>query len=269
MNESLFAALLGIVQGLTEFLPVSSSGHLSLLSFWFPGSELGTEQVARNLVLHLGTLVPVLVIYRSSLWGIARDATSGDIPLKERGGVRLLAWMVIGSIPTAAIGLGFKEHFEAMFDSPWVVGSAFLVTGVLLLATRWIPGGVTDERSLVWWQALLIGVVQGLAITPGISRSGSTIASGLLLGLDREFAARFSFLLSVPIIAAAGSLHAVALIKAGARTDWSDVALGATVAAMSAFACIHVFLLLLERVGMLPFIIYRLLLGAALVALYI
>jgi undecaprenyl-diphosphatase len=115
--------------------------------------------------------------------------------------------MVIGSIPTAAIGLGFKEHFEAMFDSPWVVGTAFLVTGLLLLATRWIPGGVTDERSLVWWQALLIGVVQGLAITPGISRSGSTIAAGLLLGLDREFAARFSFLLSIPAIAGASLLE--------------------------------------------------------------
>jgi undecaprenyl-diphosphatase len=115
--------------------------------------------------------------------------------------------MVVGSVPTAAIGLGFKEQFEQMFLQPWVVGGAFLVTGGMLFATRWMTGGSTDEAGMRWWQAVLIGVVQGLAITPGISRSGSTIAAGLLLGLDREFAARYSFLLSIPAIAGASLLE--------------------------------------------------------------
>ena len=207
MSESLTAALLGLVQGLTEFLPVSSSGHLSLISFWLPDSDLGGEQVARNLVLHLGTLIPVLYVYRESLLGIVKDAFKFELPLAERPGIRLMAWMIIGSIPTAAIGLGFKDRFEAMFGQPLVIGGAFLLTGVMLLATRWIPKGNTGEDGIRWWQALLIGLVQGLAITPGISRSGSTIAVGLLLGLDREFAARYSFLLSIPAIAGASLLE--------------------------------------------------------------
>ena len=207
MSEFASSALLGLVQGLTEFLPVSSSGHLSLFSFWLPDSQMGDEQVARNLVLHLGTLLPVLIVYRQSLLGIVKDGMGGSEPILQRSGMRLLFWMFLGSLPTAIIGLAFKDHFEAMFDQPVMVGSAFLATGLLLLATRWIQGGETGELGMKWWQALVIGMVQGMAITPGISRSGSTIAAGLLVGLDREYAARYSFLLSIPAIAGASILE--------------------------------------------------------------
>ncbi|MEC8422431.1 MAG: undecaprenyl-diphosphate phosphatase, partial [Myxococcota bacterium] len=200
MNEHVAAAVLGVVQGVTEFLPVSSSGHLVLFQQWLP--PVG-DHVAFDLVLHLGTLVPVLFVYRDELLGIPRDILGGEGPLLQRTGVRLLMLMTIGSIPTAAIGLVFQDVFEQLFANPVSVGVAFAVTGFVLFATRYIRQGDATEDSTRWWQAVMVGIAQGIAITPGVSRSGSTIAAGLLLGFKREFAARYSFLLSIPAISGA------------------------------------------------------------------
>lgn len=242
MNESLSAALLGVVQGLTEFLPVSSSGHLVLFEHIFP---VQGDPVAFDLVLHIGTLLPVLVVYRADLMGIVRDLLGGDVPFWERRGVRLLVMMIIGTIPTGLIGVLFKDTFESLFSAPLYVGAAFAVTGAVLWATRYIQPGAQTEADAPWWKSAAVGVAQGLAITPGISRSGSTIAAGMLLGLDREAAARLSFLLSIPAILGAF------VLKSRDLESWDvsvvPMAVGFVAAAVSGYLALIGLLWLVRR----------------------
>ncbi|HHO50855.1 MAG TPA: undecaprenyl-diphosphate phosphatase [Deltaproteobacteria bacterium] len=190
------ALFLGVIQGLTEFLPVSSSGHLVLFQQFI---DIGNDEVLFDLVLHVGTLIPVLWFYRSWVGKLALDPIVGEGPLLERTGVRWLGLLILASVPTAAIGLGLEDMFEALFSTPATLAITFTITGLLLLATRRFDH---SDRSvpLTWRIALVLGIAQGLAITPGISRSGTTIAVALFLGLERETAARFSFLMSVPAI---------------------------------------------------------------------
>jgi len=197
--------LLGVIQGLTEFLPVSSSGHLVLFQQWLP---VAGDALVFDLTLHLGTLLPVLYVYRSDVAAMVADPFRGEGPLWDRSGVRLATWVVVASVPTAMIGLAFEDQFEALFSWPALLVVPFAITGSLLhLSGRARPGTAT-EMEMEAWQAVVIGVVQGLAITRGISGSGSTIAFALLLGMDRAYAARFSFLMSVPAIAGAFVLKA-------------------------------------------------------------
>lgn len=205
MDDTTSAGLLGIVQGLTEFLPVSSSGHLVLFQRWLP---VAGDTVAFDLGLHLGTLLPVLWIYRADLARILSDSVRGEGSFLARPGVRLLALVVLGSVPTAVIGLSLENVFEAMFSNTLSVGVAFAITGTFLWLTRRAGEGVHSESSMPWRMALIIGVIQGLAITPGISRSGSTIAAAMFLGIERQAAAKYSFLLSVPAILGAFVLKA-------------------------------------------------------------
>ncbi len=190
------AAALGVVQGLTEFLPVSSSGHLVL------GQRLlGFQEPALmfDIAVHVGTLVAVFFVFWRDLWGILRGLFVWSDDPGRQG--RLLLWLVVaGSVPTAVIGLLFKDFFESMFSSLFTVGIALLITGWLLLATALVrrPGRPLERMGTP--RALVVGLVQGLAITPGISRSGSTIATALLLGVERKVAAHYSFVLSIPAI---------------------------------------------------------------------
>lgn len=196
--SALHALFLGLLQGLTEFLPVSSSGHLVLFQQFL---EIAGDEVLFDLVLHVGTLIPVLWFYRERVRELLVDPVAGDGPFLQRPGVVLWGLLVIASIPTAAIGLLFEDVFEALFANPASLAVTFAITGTVLLSTRWAPTGA--PRSLGVGAAFVLGVVQGLAITPGISRSGSTISAALWLGLDKEQAARFSFLMSVPAISGA------------------------------------------------------------------
>jgi undecaprenyl-diphosphatase len=237
MNESIAAAILGVVQGVTEFLPVSSSGHLVLFQSHLP--VMG-DHVAFDLGLHLGTLLPVLAIYRKDIAGILNDAFRGEGSWLSRPGIRLMLMVVVGSIPTAAIGLAFEDVFEAMFSDTLSVGVAFAVTGTLLWFTRRARTGSTTETTMSIGQALAIGTIQGLAITPGISRSGSTIALALFLGLDREAAARYSFLLSIPAIVGAFILKAPDLETAGAA--WQPLVIGFITAAVTGYFALHLLL---------------------------
>ena len=242
MNESLSAAVLGVVQGLTEFLPVSSSGHLVLFEHYLP---IQGDEVAFDLILHIGTLLPVLWVYRSDLWGIVRDLFSGEGALLSRPGVRLLLLMIVGTIPTGIIGVLLKDTFEALFQSRLPVGIAFGVTGLVLWATRYIPTGSTPLSALPWWKGLVVGLVQGLAITPGISRSGSTIAAGLLLGFEREAAARYSFLLAIPAILGAFVLKARDL--EGLDVSPQPMLIGFVTAAVSGYLALQLLLRLVRR----------------------
>ncbi len=211
--DPLFGIFLGVVQGLTEFLPISSSGHLvlfrNLMGFTEPELLLDTS-------LHMGTLMAVVVYFRRDLTGmvkefpglfIPRRATKGPAKARGRLSDSLLTWVMVGSIPTALIGGVFKAPLENLYRSTTVVGFMLLLTGLLLAFTRLSTGGTRRLGLLV---ALAVGTAQGLAIIPGISRSGATIACGLLLGLDRDLAARFSFVLSVPAITGALLLEILA-----------------------------------------------------------
>ena len=201
------ALLLGAVQGLTEFLPVSSSGHLVLV-----GNILGTGE--QNLLfdtsVHCGTLLAVFIVFRADLAAIIREpfvalrdreAWSGPTRLfATYPALRMILLILVGSVPTGIIGVAFKDTFQTMFSSLPVVGVALLATGTLLISTRLVKPGTASTLTVSLVAVLVIGFAQGLAITPGISRSGTTICVALLLGCDREFAGRFSFLLSIPAI---------------------------------------------------------------------
>ena len=241
MNDLLAAAMLGVVQGVTEFLPVSSSGHLVLFQQWLP--PVG-DHVAFDLILHLGTLLPVLFVYRRDLLSIPSDVVSGTGPMLQRTGVKLLLLMVIGSIPTAVVGLLFQDVFEQLFANPVSVGAAFAVTGFVLFSTRYMRRGERMERDVAWWQAVVVGLAQGVAITPGVSRSGSTIAAGLLLGFKREFAARYSFLLSIPAISGAFLLKARDMELAHAALG--PLLVGFVAAAVSGYVALVVLLRLVK-----------------------
>ena len=234
---------LGVIQGLTEFLPVSSSGHLVLVQQFV---EVAGDDVLFDLVLHVGTLLPALWFYRADVLQVGRDLSGGEGDLLHRDGTRL-AWLVIlATIPTGLIGVLFKDVFEGLFHNPMAVAGAFAVTGALLLSTRGRSDGELGVQEVGWKLALAIGVAQGLAITPGISRSGATIAVALLLGFRREFAVKFSFLMSVPAI-----LGAVVL-KLGdvgsAALNPIEAGLGLVAAALSGYLALSL-LVRLVRAG--------------------
>lgn len=220
--EVLDAVILGIIQGLTEFLPVSSSGHLVL-----GGELLGLKEshLTFDVVVHVATLIVTLGFYRASVAGIGHSLVGnlGSVfkPATWLDGfrawpeLRLLFLIVVGSVPTAVIGLLFKDELAGLFGNPRLVSGMLLVTaGILWLTTRQNTSarGIGDMKIR---DALLIGLIQGFAVVPGISRSGSTIACALLLGIERELAARFSFLLSVPAILGALLLQVLDVLEAG------------------------------------------------------
>lgn len=242
--DPLHAAFLGLLQGVTEFLPVSSSGHLVLFQQFL---EVAGDEILFDLVLHLGTLVPVLWFYRASLTRLAVDPVRGEGPWRERPGVRLLGMLLLATFPTAIIGVGLEDLFEALFATPAALTVTFAITGTLLFATRGRDQGKVSLDSLPWTWALALGVAQGFAITPGISRSGTTIAVALFLGLRREDAARFSFLMSVPAILGAVVLKLKDV--GGAPVDAVGLGVGFLVALVSGYAALVLLVRLVKRGG--------------------
>jgi len=199
--------ILGALQGLTEFLPVSSSGHLVLMQ-----SVLGFKEpmVLFDVLLHVGTVAAVFVVYRAEIKLILADTwraiPGGFRDFKRFPQAKTALMIILANVPTAIIGLTLEHPFEKLFSSTLAVGFTLLVTGGILFATRHLRDTGEDETEMTAWQAVIIGIAQGFAITPGISRSGMTIAVALFLGIRRDSAARFSFLLSIPAILGALAL---------------------------------------------------------------
>jgi len=241
-ESSWFGAwFLGLLQGLTEFLPVSSSGHLVLFQQFVPVSG---DHVLFDLVLHLGTLLPVLWFYRRDVIGIAASPFVGDEPLLARPQLKLAAFLVLATLPTGLIGVLFKDRFKELFSFPAVLTVTFAITGTLLFVSR-KRGGTTELAGMAWWHALVLGVAQGLAITPGISRSGTTIVVALLLGFSPAFAARFSFLMSVPAI-----LGAVVLSLKDAELSQLDLpalGIGGLTALASGYAALVLLVIIVKK----------------------
>jgi len=259
----LFAAIvLALVQGLTEFLPISSSAHLILVPQLLGWPDQG---LAFDVAVHLGTLLAVLGYFHREVTAIAYSWAGA---LFGRPGNRIdahLGWMIIvATIPVVVAGLLFEDFVSTQLRSPLVIATTTAVFGVALWIADLRRKNVVDEHNIGLVIALLIGFAQVLALIPGTSRSGITMTVGLAVGLSRETAARFSFLIAMPTIAGAALLETKELLESPVPVPWLALVVGLVVAAVSAYACIRLFLGVIERIGMLPFMLYRLGLAAVL-----
>lgn len=253
--------LLALIQGLTEFLPISSSAHLIL-----PAQLLGWQDqgLAFDVAVHFGSLLAVVSYFRNDLMQLSRAwfaswrGTSSD---DSR-----LVWLIgFATIPAGLAGLLGKDLVETQLRSTQVIAWATIGFGLLLGLADWRGRGSRTLVQMTFTLAMVIGCAQALALVPGTSRSGITMTAALLLGFSRFDAARFSFLLSIPVIALSAGYLGLKLV--GQDIHWQMLIAGFVLSGLSAYACIHFFLQLIERIGMLPFVLYRLLLGGILLAL--
>jgi undecaprenyl-diphosphatase len=258
--DSVQAVVLALVQGLSEFLPISSSGHLVLVPHFFGWPDQG---LAFDVAVHVGTLFAVVAYFRRELAAMVRawlvSLAGGGVTPDAR-----LAWCVIlGTIPVGLVGLFFGGLIEAKLRNPLAVAVMLSFFGLLMWLADRVGRQERDEHSVGWRDALLIGCAQALALMPGTSRSGITMTMGRALGLTREGAARFSFLLAVPGIGMAGAYEFVKLLTGGGDgVDWGTIALGVAVAAVTGYLCIAWLLRVINRIGFAPFAIYRLAIAA-------
>ncbi|MDH5377107.1 MAG: undecaprenyl-diphosphate phosphatase [Gammaproteobacteria bacterium] len=264
--DFLHIVVLALVQGITEFLPISSSAHLILVPEILHWPDQG---LAFDVAVHLGTLSAVMLYFRAQIVHIVAD-TSKSILAKQTVGESNLGWgIVLATLPAVVFGFTFKDYVETDLRGPLIIASTTIGFGLLLWYADIKQSEHRTLKQINWRDVIIIGLAQAVAIIPGTSRSGITITAALLLGLNRDAAARFSFLLSIPTIAGAGVLLTKDLLEQNAPVDWSALLIGTLVSAVSAYLCIHYFLKLISRMGMKPFVIYRLLLGIILLILFV
>ena len=253
---------LAIIQGLTEFLPISSSAHLIL-----PASLFGWEDqgLAFDVAVHVGSLLAVLWYFRKDVrvlifcW-CRSLAGGGQTPESHLG------WQIIlATIPAGLAGLFLGDLIELHLRSIAVIALTTIVFGLLLGLSDKFSSRVKSLDQFTWRSALIVGCAQAIALIPGTSRSGITITAALALGFDRIAAARFSFLLSIPVIVLSGSYKGMQLLQL-ATVPWFDILLGTVLSGVTAYFCIHLFITWVNRIGMLPFVVYRMILGAILIA---
>jgi undecaprenyl-diphosphatase len=253
--------VLAIIQGLTEFLPISSSAHLIL-----PSELLGwpDQGLAFDVAVHVGTLLAVVCYFRRDVARLTQ-AWAVDTLQRRLGPDSGLAWaIIVATIPAGLAGLLLNDFIGNHLRSGLVIAVTTFVFGLALWWADARSRRVRMLESLRLRDAVIIGLAQATALIPGTSRSGITMTAALFLGFNRDSAARFSFLLSIPLIVAAGMLKVVELVKLGEAADWLSVAIGAAISFISAVICIHLFLRFLERIGLMPYVIYRLILGVVL-----
>lgn len=248
------AFILGFVQGATEFLPVSSSGHLvmgqALMGITIPG-------VSFEVAVHVATLLSVLIVYRSRLAGLARGAVTLDVP-----SLRYLGLLLVATVPAAVVGLTLGDRLERLFEAPAVAGWALLVTGLFLWTTRWALARELGGSAGVMI-ALLVGLAQCLALVPGISRSGATVVAGLWLGMEAEEAAAFSFLMAIPAILGAAVLETPEALERGLAVAPGALLLGSLVAAVVGVLAIRLFVHMLRQKSFYRFAPYCWVAGGA------
>jgi len=231
--------ILAIAQGVTEFLPISSDGHLVLLANWLNQSAENLDVSSVVIALHMGTLASIVVFYWHKLWKLLSD---------DR---RVIPLLIVGTIPAVVLGVPIKFFAEkAILESPLLAGLMLPVTGIVLLWGASAPPGNDDYRQISWQKTLWIGLAQATAILPGLSRSGTTISTALRLGLTRESAATFSFLLAVPALCGAGVLEVLSIVREGDFQPGAqpiDLVLGAVVSFVVGLAALWVLVRMLER----------------------
>ena len=256
------SAVLGLIQGLGEFLPVSSSGHL-LLARLIMGIQQASPQVQSSykildILLHVGTLIPLLIVFRKDWMDMLLH------PVRNK----TLLYLFLASVPTLLIYLGAKKLFPdvngfSVFDSGWFLGASFLITALFLLLTDLIAAGRTVPRKFRIFNALVMGIFQGIGMIPGISRSGSTIFGGVLSGLDKKKAASFSFMMSVPAILGSLVMEGKDALEEGlfANIEFVPVIVGILVAAVSGFLALRMMLRIISSVSLSRFAVYLALIG--------
>ena len=263
--DLLQALWLAIIQGLTEFLPISSSAHLIL-----PSAILGWEDqgLAFDVAVHVGSLVAVLSYFKNDLALLLRAWFKTTFQGADSNAESRMLWfIVLATLPAAVVGLVAGGFIELHLRSIVVIATTTIVFGLLLGWADWRHKGSLSLQEMSWKSAFLIGAAQVLALIPGTSRSGITLTAALALGFDRNSAARFSFLMAIPIISLSGAYKALQLLSEGS-VAWGTIALGAIVSGLTAYLCIHAFLRLIDRIGMMPFVIYRILLGMLLILIF-
>lgn len=266
--------VLGLVQGLTEFLPVSSSAHLILVPFLTDWPDQG---LMFDVALHFGSLFAVVLYFRKDI-SILWFAWVSSLIKQEHTPASRLAWgVLVGTIPVGIAGLVCKSYIESDMRTGVFMAYSLIGFGLLLGWADWRysrrlkivdESELQNEYQMTWKQIIGIALAQTLALIPGTSRSGATMTAGLLLGLTREASARFSFLLSIPVIVLAAGLQGFELIQASVAINWQELIGGIIVSAISAYICIHYFLAFIKRMGMQPFVVYRIVLGAYLLYVF-
>lgn len=259
-------SVLAIIQGLTEFLPVSSSGHLLLPSLLLDWPDQGLNF---DVAVHIGSLLAIIVYFRKDLLRLFLAWGASLISRKASEDARL-AWLIIlATIPAGLAGLLLNDFVEDYARALPVIATTSIVFALLLYWSERRGSLQASISALTWRSALFIGVAQMLALIPGTSRSGVTMTAALFCNLTRAAAARFSFLLSIPIILATGLLKTTELLSSGDSTiDWAGLMYATILSGLVAYSCIHYFLRLIDRIGFLPFVLYRVALGLLLFAVY-
>ena len=265
------AILMGIVQGLSEFLPVSSSAHLVFTSNFYkvfkniPIVAQSNEEVFFDIMLHLGTLVAVLIFFRKDVWDILKALIDA---CKKRDfsdhKAKLALYIIAGTLVTIALALPFNEVAEHLVYHPALVGGLLVITGGVLFFSEYLSKKRGEKSGKVnLKQALLIGLAQGVAVLPGFSRSGWTMATGLFMGLDRETSARYSFLLSIPIILGASMVYPIIKIDVAEAVNynWVAIAAGTLVSGVVGYLCIKYFMKFISRFSLNVFGYYCVIMG--------
>ena len=255
------AIILGIVQGITEFLPISSSAHLILMPALTGWSDQG---VGFDLAGHVGTLLAVIIYFRADISRLLVDGLR-SVPARQHVGQSRLSWMiVIATIPACVAGVLLLDYIDSVLRAVSVIITTTVLFAVLLaVADRW-GRGKRQLSDIGLFDAIIVGFAQALALIPGTSRSGATITAGLFMGLDRETASKFSFYMAIPITLAAASLKLLSIWSEGIAVDWNGFIIGGFASFITAITAIHLFLKWLNDFGMWPYVIYRLLLAALL-----
>jgi undecaprenyl-diphosphatase len=252
--------VLAVVQGLTEFLPISSSGHLVLVPSIFDWADQG---LVFDIAVHFGSLVAVCVYFRTDIMkliGGGLAAIGGDM---TSGSSRLAIGLALGTVPAAVAGLMFAGWIETHLRSPLVVVATLAAYGVLLALADRFGAQNRDISSVKIRDAIVIGLAQALALVPGTSRSGVTITAAMAMGLKRQDAARFSFLLSVPVILLATLYKGTSMLMGDEAIAWGTLAVAALISAIVAYLSIEFFMRFVNAIGLIPFAIYRLILAGA------
>ena len=251
--------ILAIVQGLTEFLPISSSGHLVLVPIFFGWTDQG---LAFDVAVHFGSLLAVLLFFRKDIHGLLRggiQVLGGKVNTIES---RMALGIALGTIPAALAGLMFVDWIEANLRSASVIVFTLSGYGILMVLADYLGRRTRDIASVRIKDAVLIGIAQALALVPGTSRSGVTITAAMALGFERQDAARFSFLLAVPVILLATLYSFIGLLNSATAVAWGQLATGVLISAVVAYLSIDFFMRFVSRIGLLPFAIYRFILAA-------
>ncbi len=263
---TLQVVVLAIVQGLTEFLPISSSGHLVLVPIFFGWTDQG---LAFDVAVHFGSLLAVLLFFRSDIAGLLRGTVQvlgANIDSLES---RMALGIALGTIPAALAGLTLAGWIEANLRSTSVVVVTLSGYAVLMILADRLGRRTRNIANITIKYAFLIGVAQALALIPGTSRSGVTITTALALGFERQDAARFSFLLAVPVVLLATVFSLIRLLASDESVAWDQLAIGVVISGIVAYLSIEFFMRFVSRIGLMPFAIYRLILAAVILYVFV